>query len=92
MAAHIMVRAMPNRPMLLIALLLANCAPRPAPAAAPIDAAAIARHVEILASDAYQGRAPGTQGETMTVEYLVTAMGRQACGPATGQAGFRMCR
>jgi hypothetical protein len=31
---------------------------------------ALARHVEELASDDYRGRAPGTPGETKTLEYL----------------------
>jgi Zn-dependent M28 family amino/carboxypeptidase len=29
------------------------------------------RHIQVLASDAYEGRGPGTQGEDMTVSYLL---------------------
>ena len=28
------------------------------------------RHIEVLASDAFEGRAPGTAGETKTIEYI----------------------
>ncbi|MDO9489259.1 MAG: peptidase M28, partial [Sphingomonadaceae bacterium] len=80
---------MPNRPLLLIALLLASCAPRPAPTVAPIDAAAIARHVEILASDAYEGRAPGTAGETRTVEYIVAAFEKAGLRPGNRASWFQ---
>jgi hypothetical protein len=36
-----------------------------------IEAAAILAHVKVLASDQYEGRAPGTKGEELTVTYLV---------------------
>ena len=56
-------------------------APRAAPAAssAPvvplasmpkIDQQAILEHVKVLSSDEFEGRAPGTKGETLTVKYL----------------------
>lgn len=80
---------MPNRPILLIALLLANCAPRATPAVSPIEPAAIARHVEILASDAYEGRAPGTAGETRTVAYIVAAMQKAGLQPGNGTSWFQ---
>jgi Zn-dependent M28 family amino/carboxypeptidase len=38
-----------------------------------IDADALSRHVRILASDAFEGRAPATPGEQRTVDYLVDA-------------------
>ena len=38
-----------------------------------IDAAAVLGHVKTLASDAFEGRAPGTPGEAKTVAYLVEA-------------------
>jgi Zn-dependent M28 family amino/carboxypeptidase len=36
-----------------------------------IEGAAILTHVKVLASDEYEGRAPGTKGEELTVKYLV---------------------
>ncbi len=50
------------------ALLVA--APLMAQADPAFDQARLARHIETLSSDAYEGRAPATRGETMTVDYL----------------------
>jgi len=36
-----------------------------------IDPAALSRHVRVLASDEFEGRAPATAGEQRTVDYLV---------------------
>jgi len=36
-----------------------------------IDGAAVLEHTRVLASDAFEGRAPGTKGEELTVAYLV---------------------
>ncbi len=36
-----------------------------------IEAAAILTHIKVLASDEYEGRAPGTPGEERTVKYLI---------------------
>ncbi|HEU0066094.1 MAG TPA: M20/M25/M40 family metallo-hydrolase [Sphingomonas sp.] len=63
-------------------MLLALCA---VPAWAQTDPRAMSDTVRTLASDAFQGRAPGTPGETKTVDWLVArfkAMGLQPAGPA----------
>lgn len=70
---------------LAAALLLSGCATRPVPAASIISPDAIARHIEILASDAYEGRAPGTDGEEKTVAYIVERM--KAAGVQPGNRG-----
>jgi hypothetical protein len=80
---------MPNRSVFALALLLASCAPRPTAPVAPINAAAIERHVEILASDAYGGRAPGTAGETKTVGYIVAALEKAGLQPGNGTSWFQ---
>src|SRR5918993_2847486 len=58
-------------------------ASRPAPSAATppaqpatpaIDSTAILAHIKVLASDEYEGRAPGTKGEDLTVRYLTEEM------------------
>jgi Zn-dependent M28 family amino/carboxypeptidase len=50
---------------------LAGCATVPAPDAAPgISVATLQRVTRELSSDAFQGRAPGTEGETRTVAFL----------------------
>ena len=36
-----------------------------------IDPQALSRHVRILASDDFEGRAPATPGEERTVQYLI---------------------
>ena len=50
----------------------------------PIKPAALSATVKVLASDAFQGRAPGTPGEAMTVAYLIKrfkALGLKPGGP-----------
>jgi Zn-dependent M28 family amino/carboxypeptidase len=42
----------------------------PAFAHAPLSAEALTEHIRILASDEFEGRAPGGEGERRTVEYL----------------------
>lgn len=46
----------------------------PAPlkqAEAAITSANLLRHIQVLSSDAYTGRAPGTEGETRSVAYII---------------------
>ncbi|HEY0594720.1 M28 family peptidase [Sphingopyxis sp.] len=38
---------------------------------APVTEAQLAEHIRILASDAFEGRAPGTEGEDRTIAYIV---------------------
>lgn len=62
-------------------VLIAGCSgsdsPAPAastaasPQAPKIDQAAIMEHIKVLSSDEYEGRAPGTKGEDLTVTYLI---------------------
>ena len=40
------------------------------PAADAVNADSLLGHIKVLASDAFEGRAPGTEGETKTVDYL----------------------
>jgi hypothetical protein len=40
------------------------------PGFAAITADDLLKHIKILSSDTFEGRAPGTRGETLTVEYL----------------------
>ena len=42
-----------------------------APVTANIDENAILERIKVLASDEYEGRAPGTKGEDLTVKYLI---------------------
>ncbi|MEO8521344.1 MAG: peptidase M28, partial [Acidobacteriota bacterium] len=48
----------------------AAAAPMPVSAMPRIEADAILNHIKVLASDEYEGRAPGTKGEDLSVRYL----------------------
>jgi Zn-dependent M28 family amino/carboxypeptidase len=57
----------------LVAALLGSNAPTSGaaePTLPAIDGAAVLEHTKVLASDAFEGRAPGTKGEELTVAYL----------------------
>ncbi|HZB68958.1 MAG TPA: M28 family metallopeptidase, partial [Sphingomicrobium sp.] len=46
-------------------------APLAAQTAPRFDPARLSRHIQVISADSYQGRAPATQGERMTVDYLI---------------------
>jgi len=48
---------------------------------------AIAEHVRVLASDEYEGRAPGTHGETLTLAYVTAAFKKAGLVPG-GTNGY----
>ncbi|WP_417621452.1 M28 family peptidase [Parasphingorhabdus sp.] len=45
-------------------------------------------HIEILASDAFEGRKPGTAGENKTVNYIATQWSRAGLRPAGNSASW----
>src|SRR5262245_56689125 len=58
----------------------------------PIDPGRLAAHVRTLASDAFEGRAPASAGETKTLDYItkqLTAAGVKPGGDPDGQGGRR---
>jgi Zn-dependent M28 family amino/carboxypeptidase len=65
---------------LLLFLASAPLAAQPAPA--PIAPADLLRHIQVLASDGYQGRAPGTEGERLTTAYIVEQFRARGLEPA----------
>ncbi|MCT2558203.1 M28 family peptidase [Tsuneonella sp. YG55] len=71
---------------LLGVLLLAGCTgTRPPAATLSTDSllrAAISRHIDVLASDDFEGRKPGTEGEAKTLRYLAREW--QAAGLESG--------
>jgi hypothetical protein len=69
-------------------LLLLFSSIAPAQTAPPIGAADLRRHVEVLASDAFQGRAPGTEGETLTVDYIARQLAARGVEPAGEDGGW----
>ncbi|MBN8792910.1 MAG: M28 family peptidase [Stenotrophomonas nitritireducens] len=72
-------------------------APAPAPVQAPpahafssgIDAADFAELVKTLASDEFEGRAPGSHGEELTVAYIRDQMQRIGLQPGNGDSWFQ---
>ena len=57
--------------MLTRLLLAAGLLAAPATAQIKVDTARITQDVKTLASDAFEGRAPGTAGEKKTIDYLI---------------------
>ncbi|WP_376691198.1 M28 family peptidase [Wenzhouxiangella sp. EGI_FJ10409] len=51
-----------------------------------IDIQRYERHVQTLASDDYQGRAPGTRGGRMTIDYLVREFSEMGLEPGYGDS------
>ncbi len=45
-------------------------------------------HIEILASDAFEGRKPGTEGETKTVKYIAEAWAKAGLKPAAADGSW----
>ncbi len=58
----------------------------PAFAHAPLSAQALIEHVRILASDEFEGRAPGTEGERRTISYLERAFAAAGLQPGVTRA------
>ena len=54
-----------------------------------ISAEDFAQHVKVLASDAFGGRAPGTDGEQKTADYLVAQFQRLGLQPGNGDSWFQ---
>jgi len=74
----------------------APAAPATAPAAAPahsfassINAADFGELVKTLASDEFEGRAPGSNGEELTVNYIRDQMQRIGLQPGNGDSWFQ---
>ena len=74
----------------------APAAPAPAPAPAPahtfaggINAADFGELVKTLASDEFEGRAPGSNGEELTVNYIRDQMQRIGLQPGNGDSWFQ---
>ncbi len=53
-----------------------------------IDPEALSQHVRVLASDEFEGRAPATNGEQRTVEYLIEQFGKAGVQPGGTDGGW----
>ncbi|HEY0012177.1 MAG TPA: M28 family peptidase, partial [Allosphingosinicella sp.] len=56
--------------------------------AQPITAGDMMRHIEVLASDEYGGRAPATEGERRTTAYIVAELEKRGLEPAATNGGW----
>ena len=61
---------------------------RPMPTYAPFDPARLSEHVRILASDRFEGREPGSKGESLTVRYLSEQFAAVGLKPAGDRGGW----
>ncbi|MGZ8285779.1 MAG: M20/M25/M40 family metallo-hydrolase [Allosphingosinicella sp.] len=78
---------------LVVSLLLAACASTPQPEAASssavrIDSTRMSNMIRTLASDAFEGRAPGTAGETKTIAYIAEQFRLAGLEPAGEDGGW----
>lgn len=71
------------------AFLLISCNTSPAhKASESINKDSLLRHIETLSSDEFMGRATGTEGEQMTVDYLVDQLQQIGAEPAAGDGSY----
>ena len=54
----------------------------------PVTPADLRRHIDVLASDAFQGRAPATEGERLTTAYIVEQWRQRGLEPAGEDGGW----
>jgi len=83
-----------SKPVLLsLALAFYASAAMAEPGAAPaVDPARLAHHVSVLASDAYEGRQPGTPGERLTLSYISGQMRDAGLAPAAEGGWYQPVR
>src|SRR5580765_1598495 len=58
------------------------------PALEIISSEGLLRHIKVLASDEYEGRAPGTKGEELTVTYLTDQFTKLGLKPGNPDGTF----
>ncbi|BDW82812.1 hypothetical protein MACH24_22500 [Erythrobacter sp. Dej080120_24] len=86
-----MIKAGRNFVLFAVSLALAACAKVPL-ATAPIEEraqieTALMRDISVLASDRFAGRQPGTEGEVLTVEYIIGQMQQAGLVSGTNDPG-----
>ncbi len=75
---------------LLATSLLAAAAPMKPPkqTSEAIDAAGLLQHIKVLGSDKFEGRAPGTAGENLSVEYISEQYKRLGLKPGNPNGAY----
>ncbi len=83
---------MNTRAVLLVAASLVTACARPGPLKLSqlpeIDTRRVLAHTRVLSSDEFQGRAPGTHGEDLTVAYLVQQFKQIGLQPGSADGTF----
>lgn len=76
---------------LIIAIAFFACQPeqKEQSSSSLIDTLTIAKHIEVLASDEFQGRKPFTEGEEKTIAYLEQAFKSYGLEPGNGSSYFQ---
>ncbi len=73
----------------LVALAGSTLAAKPPAVTAPtIDAGVMLRHIKVLASDEFEGRAPAGKGEELTVSYLIDQFKKLGLEPGNPDGTF----
>jgi Zn-dependent M28 family amino/carboxypeptidase len=77
-----------NIVLLVVPLLAVISCARPKPASDAMTSESLLSHIKVLASDEYEGRAPGTHGETLTVGYLAHEFRKLGLEPGNPDGSF----
>ncbi|MDZ7755864.1 M28 family peptidase [Rhodohalobacter sp.] len=73
----------------LFLFLAASCGQPPVEQAAnSITAESLMSHIEVISSDEFEGRAPATEGEDLTVDYLVETMEQMGVEPGMDDGSY----
>jgi hypothetical protein len=76
------------RPFSHFAFLFAFAALATPIAARPVSEAELRKHIEVLASDEFEGREPGTEGERKTIDYLQRVWGKAGMKPGAADGSW----
>ncbi len=69
-------------------LLLAAPIEPPQAASNAIDAAGLLEHIKVLGSDKFEGRAPGSEGETLSVQYITEQFQKLGLKPGNSNGSY----
>ncbi|MCC5914119.1 MAG: M20/M25/M40 family metallo-hydrolase [Balneolaceae bacterium] len=74
--------------LLIVLLIITGCRSSVERAERGITGQALLEHIEILASDEFEGRAPATQGEILTIEYLTEQLSQMGVEPGMPDGSY----
>ena len=74
--------------LLISSVTLASCSTWQDQGATLISKETVLKHVEVLSSDEFEGRAPATRGEDLTVEYILNEFERIGVEPGMADGSF----